>query len=116
MNFDQISNIHHNTKDDSGNYSVDRNLNNNNCSDINGIDESDIMSTFRKAIDCGQLNYNADGHQLNNANQHVDLAQMEYNVKQFLLKQNEWSPKESCPTIRTRSSISSSVSASHSCC
>ncbi|XP_040159979.1 uncharacterized protein LOC120898336 isoform X1 [Anopheles arabiensis] len=34
----------------------------------------------------------------------VDLAQMEYNVKQFLLKQNEWS------TVRRQSLISSSAS------
>uniref|UniRef100_A0A1I8P3C5 Tight junction-associated protein 1 domain-containing protein n=1 Tax=Stomoxys calcitrans TaxID=35570 RepID=A0A1I8P3C5_STOCA len=31
--------------------------------------------------------------ELHAANQHVDIAQMEYNVKQFLLKQNEWSMK-----------------------
>lgn len=116
MNFDALSKIHINSTD-VGNYSVDRILNNNNnnndnCSDNN---DSDIVSTYRKAIDCSQLNYNADSLQLKNTNQHVDLAQMEYNVKQFLLKQNEWSPKESCPTTLTQSSISS-VSASHSYC
>lgn len=118
MNFVQISKIDNNInakeEEEDGNYTVDRILNNNNNgSDIN---ESDLVSSFRRAIDCGmKLTYNADGHPLNSANQPVDLAQMEYNVKQFLLKQNEWSPKESCPTTQTQSSISS-VSASHSYC
>ncbi|XP_075159698.1 uncharacterized protein LOC142232881 isoform X2 [Haematobia irritans] len=34
-------------------------------------------------------------------NQHVDIAQMEYNVKQFLLKQNEWSMRTTTTGLST---------------
>lgn len=43
------------------------------------------------AIDYSQVNNNVNKSQASSTSQPVDLAQMEYNVKQFLLKQNEWS-------------------------
>lgn len=103
--YKQISKFNNNSKEISSCSSVDRNLNNINCS---GNNKSDLESA-QKTIDYGQINaFNASNKiQSNSTNQHVDLAQMEYNVKQFLLKQNEWSPKE--PSL-------SSVSASHSYC
>ncbi|KAL7732884.1 hypothetical protein ACLKA6_006007 [Drosophila palustris] len=36
--------------------------------------------------------------ELHTTTQHVDIAQMEYNVKQFLLKQNEWSMRAEATT------------------
>lgn len=38
--------------------------------------------------------------ELHTTTQNVDIAQMEYNVKQFLLKQNEWSMRSTRPTTQ----------------
>lgn len=53
---------------------------------------------------CKQMkNFN---NNMNNANeqQQVDIAQMEYNVKQFLLKQNEWSMSNKRSSLTTTAS------------
>ena len=42
--------------------------------------------------------------ELHTTTQHVDIAQMEYNVKQFLLKQNEWSMRSTRPTTQVLNS------------
>ncbi|TMW52777.1 hypothetical protein DOY81_002111, partial [Sarcophaga bullata] len=42
--------------------------------------------------------------ELHTTTQHVDIAQMEYNVKQFLLKQNEWSMRSTRPTMHVLNS------------
>ncbi|XP_036337754.1 probable serine/threonine-protein kinase nek3 isoform X2 [Rhagoletis pomonella] len=47
--------------------------------------------------------------ELHTTTQHVDIAQMEYNVKQFLLKQNEWSMRAGA-TRGGRSGMHTSVS------
>lgn len=69
----------------------------------------------QKVVDYSQMNNNVNNKlQPNSMNQPVDdLAQMEYNVKQFLLKQNEWSPKQPCPPPPSPPSLSS---VSHSYC
>lgn len=64
-------------------------------------------------VDYSQMNNNVNKSQPGSTNPQVDLAQMEYNVKQFLLKQNEWSPKQPCPPPPSPPSISS---VSHSYC
>lgn len=46
--------------------------------------------------------------ELHTTTQHVDIAQMEYNVKQFLLKQNEWSMRNEAATGLAASSVSKS--------
>lgn len=46
--------------------------------------------------------------ELHTTTQHVDIAQMEYNVKQFLLKQNEWSMRNEAATGGATSSGSKS--------
>lgn len=57
-------------------------LNNNLNEHINGVDRhSSVNVTANPNSGCVHKNQNAQ----------LDLAQMEYNVKQFLLKQNEWS-------------------------
>ncbi|XP_034103760.1 uncharacterized protein LOC117567712 isoform X1 [Drosophila albomicans] len=50
--------------------------------------------------------------ELHTTTQHVDIAQMEYNVKQFLLKQNEWSMRGETTSGQTAGSGSGNVSGS----
>lgn len=62
------------------------NLNDNN----NGLDSRSSSSNVNVTA-----NIQSNGGCVhNNQNAQLDLAQMEYNVKQFLLKQNEWSNKK----------------------
>ncbi|CAD7003105.1 unnamed protein product [Ceratitis capitata] len=74
------------------------NNNNNNNSNNNA---NSTTPTLPEQPTCDILNYKyypsdtdktrAVSAELHTTTKHVDIAQMEYNVKQFLLKQNEWS-------------------------
>ncbi|XP_053955129.1 uncharacterized protein LOC128861200 [Anastrepha ludens] len=48
--------------------------------------------------------------ELHTTTQHVDIAQMEYNVKQFLLKQNEWSMRTSASRGGRKGGVNTSAS------
>lgn len=54
----------------------------------NNINNNNYHSPSIKNENFAQVNNNISSY---NNNAQIDLAQMEYNVKQFLLKQNEWS-------------------------
>lgn len=47
-----------------------------------------------------QKQYLNENGELSCSSSHVDIAQMEYNVKQFLLKQNEWAIHKSAPIAK----------------
>ncbi|XP_031628613.1 uncharacterized protein LOC116344272 isoform X2 [Contarinia nasturtii] len=99
-----------NNSDEISNRSIDRNSKSLSMINCNSLAISDSEAA-QKTIDYSQMNNNVNKSQLGSTNQQVDLAQMEYNVKQFLLKQNEWSPKEPPPP-----SPPSLSSVSHSYC
>lgn len=97
------------------------NLINNNeevvCSEISEGMGAITLSRVRKDsklcpndyVDIGNNNKNEvalDYGITNGEDENVDLAQMEYNVKQFLLKQNEWSIKNSIPGLSRQTDAS----------
>lgn len=86
--------------DEVSDFSVDRDLQSfSSINQINTINNNiqinnrstDSAHSDAGTNDCLQNGVDANNIENNNSNKQVDLAQMEYNVKQFLLKQNEWS-------------------------
>ncbi|XP_067643539.1 serine-rich adhesin for platelets [Eurosta solidaginis] len=95
--------------------------NNYNNSNINTSTCSSTTPTLPEPPTCDILNYkyypsetdktHAISAELHTTTQHVDIAQMEYNVKQFLLKQNEWSMRASAASsCRGRSGFRATAS------
>lgn len=91
----------------------------NNYNNNNNNSTCSTTPTLPDQPTCDILNYkyypsdtdktHAISAELHTTTKHVDIAQMEYNVKQFLLKQNEWSMRAS--TIRGgRAGINTSAS------
>lgn len=73
------------------------NVNNNllsNESSSNSITHNNNLTKEQKQY------LNENGELSCSSSSHVDIAQMEYNVKQFLLKQNEWAIHKSAPIAK----------------
>ncbi|XP_011295483.2 uncharacterized protein LOC105262357 [Musca domestica] len=80
---------------------------------------SQIIATEQPTCDIVNYKYypsDSDKNRSSQANTHasrtetVDIAQMEYNVKQFLLKQNEWSMRTATTSLSTAASTQSRTS------
>lgn len=78
----------------------DRNYMNHEQQDVASFSDEDLKLVSR-SNNYAQTNLNNNientdnAHNTNKSSAQVDLAQMEYNVKQFLLKQNEWAGDQS---------------------
>lgn len=89
-------------------------------SDLNMINSSNNdLEIAQKPIDYSHMNNNIKPPTASTMHHHqpsnsVDLAQMEYNVKQFLLKQNEWSSPKQHISPPPPPPPSSTVSVTHS--
>lgn len=55
------------------------------------VDDSSVLSSSQQITCPAGLNSSSNRSECESNDEKLDLAQMEYNVKKFLLKQNEWS-------------------------